>query len=178
MGAMPQLRRHLALALAVVMFVLTGPLDAAHAALVTTGQAIEAGAALGERDRVAAFVTREDVRAQMAALGVDPAEAASRVASLSDAEVRQIAGQLDRLPAGQSAVGAVIGAALLDLPDPADHGPARPDRHLPVRPPLAEAWPAAPPAARLAAPGLTAAARLVAGAPATLRAIGRGSCLS
>jgi cytochrome c1 len=109
---MPQLRRHVALALAVVMFVLTGPIDAAHAALVTTGQAIEAGAAAGERDRVAAFLAREDVRAQMVALGVDPVEAVNRVAGLSDAEVRQIAGHLDQLPAGQSAVGAVIGAAL------------------------------------------------------------------
>ena len=112
MRAMPQLRRHLALALAVVMFVLTGPIDAAHAALVTTGQAIEAGAAAGERARVAAFLARADVRAQMVALGVDPVEAVNRVAGLSDAEVRQIAGDLDRLPAGQSAVGAVIGAAL------------------------------------------------------------------
>jgi hypothetical protein len=109
---MPQLRRQVALALAVVMFVLTGPLDAAHAALVTTGQAIEAGAAVGERDRVAAFLAREDVSAQMVALGVDPVEAVNRVAGLSDAEVRQIAGHLDQLPAGQSAVGAVIGAAL------------------------------------------------------------------
>jgi len=112
MRAMPQLRRQVALALAGMMFVLTGPLDAAHAALVTTGQAIEAGAAGGERDRVAAFLAREDVRAQMVALGVDPVEAVNRVAGLSDAEVRQIAGHLDRLPAGQSAVGAVIGAAL------------------------------------------------------------------
>jgi hypothetical protein len=109
---MPQLRRQVALALAVVMFVLTGPIDAAHAALVTTGQAIEAGAAVGERDRVAAFLAREDVSAQMVALGVDPVEAVNRVAGLSDAEVRQIAGHLDQLPAGQSAVGAVIGAAL------------------------------------------------------------------
>ena len=113
MRAMPQLRRHVALALAVVMFVLTGPIDAAHAALITTGQAIEAGAAEGERERVAAFLARADVREQMAALGVDPVEAVNRVAGLSDAEVRQIAGNLDQLPAGQSAVGAVIGAALL-----------------------------------------------------------------
>jgi hypothetical protein len=110
---MPQLRRHVALALAVVMFVLTGPLDAAHAALITSGQAIEAGAAGGERDRVAAFLAREDVREEMVALGVDPVEAVNRVAGLSDAEVRRIAGHLDQLPAGQSAVGAVIGAALL-----------------------------------------------------------------
>jgi cytochrome c1 len=113
MRAMPQLRRHVALALAVVMFVLTGPLDAAHAALITSGQAIEAGAAEEGRDRVAAFLAREDVREEMVALGVDPVEAVNRVAGLSDAEVRQIAGRLDQLPAGQSAVGAVIGAALL-----------------------------------------------------------------
>ena len=113
MRAMPQLRRRVACVLAIVMFVLTGPIDAAHAALITTEQAVEAGAAQGDRDRVSAFLARDDVRAQMVALGVDPIEAADRVASLSDAEVRQIAGHLDQLPAGQSAVGAVIGAALL-----------------------------------------------------------------
>ena len=95
------------------MFVLTGPIDAAHATLITTEQAVEAGAAQDDRERVVAFLARDDVRAQMVALGVDPIEAADRVASLSDAEARQIAGHLDRLPAGQSAVGAVIGAALL-----------------------------------------------------------------
>ena len=110
---MPQLRRRVASVLALVMFMLTGPIDAAHAALITTEQAVEASAAQGERERVAAFLARDDVRTQMVALGVDPSEAADRVASLSDAEVRQIAGHLDQLPAGQSAVGAVIGAALL-----------------------------------------------------------------
>ena len=77
------------------------------------GRRLPARCAASERDRVAAFLARDDVRAQMAALGVDPAEAARRVAGLSDAEVQRIAGQLDQLPAGQSALGAVIGAALL-----------------------------------------------------------------
>jgi hypothetical protein len=113
MRAMPQLRRRVACMLALVMFVLTGPVGAAHAALITTEQTVEAGAAQGDRQRVSAFLARDDVRAQMVALGVDPTEAAERAAGLSDAEVRQIAGQLDRLPAGQGAVGAVIGAALL-----------------------------------------------------------------
>ena len=95
-----------------LMFVLTGPIGTARAALITTGQAIEATAAQGDRDRVRAFLARDDVRTQMVALGVDPVEAVDRVAALSDAEVRQIAGHLDRLPAGQSAIAAVIGAAL------------------------------------------------------------------
>jgi hypothetical protein len=49
----------------------------------------------------------------MAALGVDPNEAAARVAALSDAQVREIAGQIDQLPAGQSAIGAVVGAIVI-----------------------------------------------------------------
>ena len=113
MRAMPQLRRRVALALALVLFALTGPVDAARAALVTTEQAIAGQVAAGDRDRVAAFLARDDVRAQMVALGVDPAEAAQRVAGLSDAEVQRIAGQLDRLPAGQSAIGAVVGAVVI-----------------------------------------------------------------
>ena len=40
MGAMPQLRRSVALVLAVVVGMLTGPIDAARAALVSTEQAI------------------------------------------------------------------------------------------------------------------------------------------
>jgi cytochrome c1 len=112
MRALPSLRRHLAFALATLMFVLTGPIETARAALITTEQAIEATAAEGDRERVKAFLARDDVRTQMVALGVDPVEAANRVAGLSDAEVRQIAGHLDQLPAGQNAIAAVIGAAL------------------------------------------------------------------
>ena len=48
----------------------------------------------------------------MVALGVDPEEAQARVASLSDREIGQIAGQIDRLPAGQGVLVALIGAAL------------------------------------------------------------------
>ncbi len=113
MMALPLLRRLVALTLAVVLFALTGPIDAARAALVTTEQAIEPAVSVDQRARVAAFLARDDVRRQMAALGVDPVEAAHRVASLSDAEVQKIAGQLDRLPAGQDgAIAALIGAAL------------------------------------------------------------------
>ncbi len=112
MMAVPSPRRLVALTLAVVMFALTGPIDVARAALVTTEQAIEPAVQVDARARVAAFLARDDVRQQMVALGVDPAEAVDRVASLSDAEVQRIAGQLDRLPAGGDAIVAVIGAAV------------------------------------------------------------------
>jgi hypothetical protein len=114
MQGLRQLRRGVALVLAVVMFVISMPLGVAQAALVSTEEVLAAaGDAAADRARVLAFLERAEVREQIAALGVDPTEAAARVAALSDAQVREIAGQLEQLPAGQSAVGAVVGAILI-----------------------------------------------------------------
>ena len=56
---------------------------------------------------------REDVQRQLVLQGINPEEAASRVASLSNGEIQQIAGRLDELPAGEGGVGAVVGAILI-----------------------------------------------------------------
>ena len=113
MDGLRQLRRGVALVLAVVMFVISLPLGAANAALVSTEQVLAGADGVADRARVLAFLERAEVREQIVALGVDPSEAAARVSALSDAQVREIAGQLDQLPAGQSAVGAVLGVILL-----------------------------------------------------------------
>ena len=113
MQGLRQLRRGVALVLAVVMFVISMPLGVAQAALVSTEEVLAAGEGAADRARVLAFLDRAEVREQIAGLGVDPNEAAARVAALSDAQVREIAGQLDQLPAGQSAVGAVVGAIVI-----------------------------------------------------------------
>jgi hypothetical protein len=107
------LRRGVALLVAVAMLVVSLPLGTAQAALVSTEQLLAGSDAAAERARVMAFLERADVREQIVALGVDPSEAAARVQALSDAQVREIAGQLDQLPAGQSAVGIIVGAILL-----------------------------------------------------------------
>ena len=113
MQGLRQLRRGVALVLAVVMFVISMPLGVAQAALVSTEEVLAGGDGAADRARVLAFLERAEVREQIAALGVDPNEAAARVAALSDAQVREIAGQLDQLPAGQSAIGAVVGAIVI-----------------------------------------------------------------
>jgi hypothetical protein len=113
MNGLRQLRRGVALVLAVTMLVISMPLGVANAALVSTEQVLAQGDGAAERARVLAFLDRAEVREQIVALGVDPHEAAARVRALSDAQVREIAGQLDQLPAGQSAVGAVVGAILI-----------------------------------------------------------------
>jgi hypothetical protein len=115
--------RAIALTIAAALFVTSLPISAARAGLVTTEQLVEAKSAATDRERLAAILMRDDVRAQMEALGVDRDEAIARLASLSDQEVQQIAGQVDELPAGQNLLvgilvvaGAVlIGLVILDL---------------------------------------------------------------
>lgn len=86
----------------------------AQAAMVSTGEVIAGDDSLtSDRDRLNALMQREDVRAEMRRQGVDPDEAAARVAALSDAEVAQLTAQIDELPAGQSAIGVIVGAIVL-----------------------------------------------------------------
>jgi hypothetical protein len=113
MQGLRQLRRGVALVLTVVMFVVSMPLGAAQAALISTQEVLAARDGAADRARVLAFLDRAEVRERIAALGVDPKEAAARVAALSDAQVGEIAGQIEQLPAGQSAIGAVVGAIVI-----------------------------------------------------------------
>ena len=110
-----EVSRSLAGPVALVMFLSIGPLPAVQAAMVSTESVISQSEINAERERVLNLLARDDVRAQMEALGVDPAEAAERVAGLSDSEVQQIASRLDELPAGQDAAGAILGAVLAIL---------------------------------------------------------------
>lgn len=84
----------------------------AQAQLIATDAVTAARAAEANRDRVTAFLKREDVRQVMVEQGVDVAEAERRVASLSDAELAKVAQAMDQLPAGGDGIGAVIGAAV------------------------------------------------------------------
>ncbi|HET6520357.1 MAG TPA: PA2779 family protein [Geminicoccaceae bacterium] len=107
--------RATALAMAVALFAASLPFGAARAGLVTTERVVAGEVAAGERERMMALFERDDVRAQMEALGVDRAEVVARLASLSDAEVREIAGRLDELPAGQSVIEGILVVAGLVL---------------------------------------------------------------
>ena len=102
----------LALPLALLMLVVLGPLTAAQAAMVSTESLVAGPQAAQDRERVLALLEREEVRAELVTLGVDPGVALERVRALSDAEISQIAGRLDEMDAGQG-LGPVIGAAVL-----------------------------------------------------------------
>jgi len=101
---MNRIRRFIASLLVVSMTGLALPLPA-QAAVVATDAALAAA----QRERVAALLERAEVRAQLEAHGVRPAEVKARVAALTDEEVAQLAGQLERLPAGgEGIIGAFV----------------------------------------------------------------------
>lgn len=85
----------------------------AKARIIDTDTVIAAQKEEADRERVTAFLGREDVRQVMVEHGVDAAEARKRVAGLSDAELTKISQAMEQLPAGGDGVGAVIGAAVL-----------------------------------------------------------------
>lgn len=84
----------------------------ANAQMVDTGTVIAEQQEAINRERVAAFLGREDVQKVMVQQGVDPAEAQQRVASLSPVELTKMANSMDQLPAGSGGVGAVVGAVV------------------------------------------------------------------
>jgi hypothetical protein len=102
-------RKPIASVLIMAMTAVSVPVTSASAAMVGTDRII-AQTEGTSRARVNAFLAREDVQTQMEAMNISPREAEMRVASLSDAEINQIAGRIDSLPAGQGAVGPIIGA--------------------------------------------------------------------
>lgn len=111
------MRRGLAQVAIALVLVATLPMGVVHAGLVSTDSVIDdTFGANDERARVQAFLSRDDVREQLAAMGVDPLEAETRVAALSDAEISRIAGDLDNLPAGEGIFTTIaIGAGVIFL---------------------------------------------------------------
>ena len=63
---------------------------------------------------VNAALARDQVRSQFQSLGVDPTQVEARVAALTDAELRTLAGQMQDMPAGAGAL-AIIGIVFLVL---------------------------------------------------------------
>ncbi len=94
------------------MFSTSAPLPAS-AAMVSTDQALATLSGDTDRAAILTFLARADVRTQMVELGVTPDEAVTRVASLSDTEIENIAGRIDEAPAGEGLGILIAGAGLI-----------------------------------------------------------------
>jgi hypothetical protein len=97
-----------------LVLVFTGISMRATAAVIGTQDALSIDARELRIAAIGSKLARDDVRQAMIDLGVDPQQAQLRVASLTDAELQQLDGQLDQLPAGGSAL-AVIGIVFVVL---------------------------------------------------------------
>ena len=109
-----RIARPLSLVLAVYVFMLSGPHQAALAALVGTESVMDAAGVRSARERVRSLMDREDIQTALVSQGIDPQEARARAEALSDAEAVRLADAIDSLPAGgSSAVGIIVGAIVL-----------------------------------------------------------------
>jgi hypothetical protein len=88
--------------------------SAAYGAVISTQDLISVIDREATIAQIDAVLARAEVRDQLERLGVDAEQAAERVASLTDQELRLLADNLESLPAGGNALG-VIGVVFLVL---------------------------------------------------------------
>ncbi|MDO9217500.1 MAG: PA2779 family protein [Lacisediminimonas sp.] len=72
----------------------------AQASIVSTDESMSVASADANRDKVTAFLAREDIRSALQAQGVSGDAATERVKAMSDSEVSQLASRVDQAPAG------------------------------------------------------------------------------
>jgi len=82
----------------------------AHAAMVNTDEILKQNL---DRERINMLLDRSEVRKQLEAWGVKSEEAKAWIDSLTDQEIAEIVARIDQMPAGGSALGTLVGAALL-----------------------------------------------------------------
>ena len=87
----------------------------ANAGIVSTDATLSADAAATNRDQVTSFLARADVQSAMQERGVSGVDALQRVQSMSDIEVAQLAGRIDKAPAGGEILGVLFTVFILLL---------------------------------------------------------------
>ena len=102
-------------AITAASFLSFGMHSTASAGVIGTPEYLSAADRAGQIARIESTLSRADVQAQLVALGVNPADAVQRIASLNDAELNLMTNRLDQLPAGGDAFLAVIGIVFVVL---------------------------------------------------------------
>ncbi|MEJ2168632.1 MAG: PA2779 family protein [Desulfobacterales bacterium] len=102
-----------AILMTILTLLLSIPYQSALAALVETETMLDMSRSQQARETLQKFMAREDVKSAVIAQGVDPAEADARLNSLTDAEVIQLADQINQLPAGGDVLGLLIAVLVI-----------------------------------------------------------------
>jgi len=77
-------------------------------AMVSTDDVLSEARGNAERAELMALLDRDDVRAQLEKLGVEPEAAQARVAAMTDAEIAELNARMEDMPAGGSVASAIL----------------------------------------------------------------------
>lgn len=108
MGVFNLTKKSVAIVLSAQLVLATQAVTMAQAEMLGTDTVISKYAALGDRTVLLDTLQKQEVRDQIVALGVDPAEAEARLAALSDAEIATILTQMEQDNAGADIVGTLF----------------------------------------------------------------------
>ncbi len=108
------LKSRLLVLLQISAFLVASTVGTAQAAVIGTANHFAEHARSEPLAQVTAAFASETVQQHLLEMGVSPEDTLARVNALSTAELQQLAGQLDALPAGSGALG-VLGALFLVL---------------------------------------------------------------
>ena len=113
MRRIKRVEKIISILMTVILVMITAPVPSVFAAMVGTEAVLVNPDTQNARDQLRSFLDREDIQSRLTARGIDPAEAKTRIDSLSDAEIMQIADKIDQLPAGGSLWGTVLYLAII-----------------------------------------------------------------
>ncbi len=108
MGFLNLSKKGIAIALSAQMVLATQAVTMAQAEMLGTDQAISKYTALANRNALMEEIQREEVQAEIVAMGIDPAEAEARLAALSDAEIATMLTQMENDSAGADILGVLF----------------------------------------------------------------------
>lgn len=97
-----------------ISIVCLGFAQAAPAGMISTGQFVDSEARADSLSRIELLMARDDVAAQMLALGVEPQQVMVRLDAMTTAELLQLESRFDEQVAGGDAL-AIIGTVFLVL---------------------------------------------------------------
>lgn len=107
--------RQLTVAVTAAAFLALGLQSTASASVIGTQAYLSAEARATNLASINAALSRADVQAELVALGVDPADAKTRAAALSDTELAQVAAEMQTLPVGGDGLFALVGVVFIVL---------------------------------------------------------------
>ena len=115
MGLFNLSKKAVAMVLSAQLVLSTQAVTLAQAEMLSTEAAINSYETLNNRTALLDALDRDAVQAEMVAIGVDPDEAAARLAALSDTEVATILTQMEADNAGADIIGTLFTVFVLLL---------------------------------------------------------------